>query len=122
MEDVVCPLELAGPFEGEHVERLFDDTQTGLVTSGITADRTERLVADVEAAVAEDDLVSDGNESGRQSPSLGVLSAQQVERQALGGLRSDAGEARECLDEPGDGLDDWAGQGDPTCPGCEGRR
>ena len=40
---------------------------------------------------------------------LGVGGAQQVERQPLGGLRADPGQARERLDQPGDRFDDGAG-------------
>src|SRR5262245_4629922 len=48
VEHVIEALELARPLEGEHVQRLLDDTEARLVTSRITADRTERRIADVE--------------------------------------------------------------------------
>ncbi len=90
MEDVVAALELAGPLEGQDVERLLDDAQPGRVACRVAADRAQRRIADVEAQVAEDDLVADGDESRRQRPSLGVRRPQQVVRESLGGLRSDA--------------------------------
>ena len=43
VEDVVEALELAGPLEGEHVERLLDDAQPRLVAARVAADRAERL-------------------------------------------------------------------------------
>jgi hypothetical protein len=66
----------------------------------------ERLVADIEAAVAEDDLVADVDESGGQSAGFGLLGAQEVERQALRRLRTDPRQAGERFDQPGDRLDD----------------
>ena len=108
MEDVVEALELAGPLEGEDVERLLDDAQPRCVAARVAADRAERRVADVEAALAEDDLVADGDERGGQRPRLGVGRAEEVVGQPLGGLRADAGQPGERLDQPRDGLDDGA--------------
>ena len=105
MQDVVEPLELPGALEGEHIERLLDDAQPGLVATRVPTDRTERGIADVEALVAEHDLVPDGDEGRRQRPCLRVRGAEQVVGQALGGLGSDARQARERLDEARDGLD-----------------
>ena len=90
VEHVVEALELAGPLEGEDVERLLDDAQPACVAGRVAADRAERLVADVEAALAEHDLVADGDERRGQRPRLGVGGAQQVVGQPLGGLRADA--------------------------------
>ena len=108
VEDVVEALELGRPLEREHVERLLDDAQPALVAARVAADRAQRLVADVEAALAEDDLVAHGDERRGERPRLRVGRAQQVVGQALGGLRADAGQAGERLDEPGDGLDERA--------------
>src|SRR4029077_9353481 len=58
MEEVVSAPELAGPFEGQHVERLLDDAQAALVATAVAADGAQRRVADVEALLAEDDLVA----------------------------------------------------------------
>ena len=109
VEDVVEALELAGPLEGEDVERLLDDAQPGRVAARVAADRAERLVADVEAALAEDDLVADVDEGRGQRPRLGIRAPEEVEGQALGRLRADARQARERLDQAGDRLDDGAG-------------
>src|SRR5438552_11327640 len=57
VEDVVQALELAGPLEGEHVERLLDDTEPGLVPARGGADAAHRRGADVEAALAAHDPV-----------------------------------------------------------------
>ena len=43
MEDVVEALELAGPLEGQDVERLLDDAQAALVATRVAADRAGRL-------------------------------------------------------------------------------
>ncbi len=75
---------------------------------GVAADRAERLVGDVEAALAEHDLIADGDQCAGQRPGLGVRGPQQVVRQPLGGLRPDPGQARERLDQARDGLDDGA--------------
>ncbi len=72
MQDVIEALELRRPLEGEDIERLLDDAQASLVASRVPADRAERRVADVEAAIAEDDLVADIDEGGREDARLGV--------------------------------------------------
>ena len=106
--------EGAGPLEGQHVERLLDDTQAIVVARGVEADGAQRPGADVEAALAEDDLVADRHERRRERASLRLGGAQQVIGQPLRGLGADAGQSRERLDEPGDRLDellrrhDWA--------------
>src|SRR5262249_61100890 len=65
VEDVVEALELAGPLEGEDVERLLDDAEAAGVAARVAADRAGRLVADVEAAPPEHDPVGDG---GQRAP------------------------------------------------------
>ncbi len=111
------PLNSAGPLEGEDVERLLDDAQPALVPARVAADRAQLLVADVEAALAEDDLVADVDEGRRQRPGLGVGGAEQVVGQALRGLGSDARQARERFDQPRDGLDEGRGHAPITSPG-----
>ena len=86
---MVEALELTGPLKGQDVEGLFDDTQPALVPDGIAADRAERRVADVETALAEDDLIPNGDKGGRQLPRLRIGGAEEVEGQPLGGLGSD---------------------------------
>ena len=90
MEDVVEALELAGPLQGEDVERLLDDAQPGLVAGGVAADRAQRRVADVEAAIAEDDLVADVDQRGRERRVPRRRRPEKVIGQPLGGLRPDA--------------------------------
>jgi hypothetical protein len=58
VEHVVPAGEGTCTFECQHVERLFDHAQAGIVTRWIRADRTERPGADVEAALAEDHVVA----------------------------------------------------------------
>ena len=109
MEDVVQALELASPLQGEHVEGLLHHAQPTTVPTWIAADRAERSVADVEAAVAEHDLVADVHEGGRERPGLAVRRAEEVVGQALGGLGPHPGQAGEGLDEAGDRFDQGRG-------------
>jgi hypothetical protein len=44
VEDVVATAERIGPFDGEHVTGLFDDTENGPVASRITTQRTDAVV------------------------------------------------------------------------------
>ena len=118
VEDVVEALELGGPLEGQDVERLLDDAQPALVPAAVAADRAQLLVADVEAALAEHDLVADVDEGRGERPGLGVGRAEQVVGQPLGGLRADPGQARERFDEPRDGLDEGGRHAPVTSPGC----
>ncbi len=91
-----------------------------LVAARVAADRTERLVADVEAPIAEDDLVADVDQRRGQGARLGIGRAQQVEGQALRGLGPDPGQARERFDEPGDGsMTGLTTRAVPTSPAAE---
>ena len=123
MEDVIDALELAGPLQRQDVEGLLDDAQAGRVTTRVATDRAERRIADVEAAVAEDDLVADVDEGRGERAGLGIRGAEQVVRQALGGLGADPGQAREGIDEPRDRFDERGGHARTTTgPGSSGRR
>ena len=124
VEHVVAAAELAGPLDRQHVERLLDDAQLAVVAARVAADRAQRGVADVEAALAEHDLVADGDQRARERARLRVGRAKQVERQALGRLGSDPGQPGERLDEAGDGLDDGGGHARAISrgPGSSGRR
>ena len=86
VEHVVETLELGRALEGEHIERLFDDTQPALVPASVATDRAQLLVADVEAALAEDDLVANVDEGRGQRPGFRVGRAEQVVGQPLRGL------------------------------------
>ena len=90
MEDVVDAVELAGALEREDVEWLLDDAQAGAVAAGVPADRAQRRVADVEAALAEDDLLAHRDEGGGQRACLGVGRSQEVIGQSLRRLGADA--------------------------------
>ena len=125
VEDVVTAAEGAGPLEGEDVERLLDHAQPVVVARGSRQIGQSGPVADVEAALAEDDLVAHGDERRREGTRLAVGRAQQVVGQPLGGLGPDAGQAREGLDQPGDRLDGGLEQRsrlEPRARACAGRR
>src|SRR3954447_19736530 len=77
VEDVIAAPELARPLEGEDVERLLDHAQASSVAARVAADRAQRLVADVEALVAEDDLLPHGDERGRERPGLRIGRAEE---------------------------------------------
>ena len=105
VKHVVAALERARALDREHVERLLDDAQPGVVTRRVGADRAQRAGADVEARLAVDDLVADGDERRCQGARLRFGRPQQVVGQPLGGLGPDAGQPRERFDQPGDRLD-----------------
>src|SRR5205809_933179 len=71
----------------------------------VASPSSEGLVADVEAAIARNDLVAVDDEGCGQGPGRRNGRPQQVVREALGGLRADARQARECLDQPGHRFD-----------------
>ena len=124
VQDVVPAPELPRPLDGEDVERLLHHAHPAVVAAGIAADRAERRVADVEAAVAEDDLVADGDQRAGERAGLRVGGAQEVVGEPLRRLGADPGQARERLDQARDGLDDGAGHGRTVSRGrgCAGRR
>ena len=95
MEDVVQALELARPLQGEDVEWFLDDAEPSLVPSRIAADRAGGLIADVEAALAEHHFVAHVDQGRGERAGFRVGSAKQVVRQPLGGLGTDARQARE---------------------------
>ncbi len=53
VQDVIPPLELPGPLERQHVERLFDHTNQPVAPGRLGADRTRVCFGDVEAHGAE---------------------------------------------------------------------
>ena len=122
VEHVVEAAELAGPFEREDVERLLDDAQPASSRARVAADRAERRVADVEAALAEHDLVAGGDERRGERPRLRVRGAEDVVGQALRRLRADAGQAVERLDQLRDGLDEQGCHARGSVSGPGGRR
>jgi hypothetical protein len=109
VEHVVETPELARALEREDVERLLDDAQPEHVAGGVPADRAEGRVADVEAALAEHDLLPHRDQCLREGACLCLGRAQEVIGEALRGLGADAGQAREGVNEPGDRLDQESG-------------
>ena len=99
VEDVIQPLELAGPLEGEDVERLFDHAESTAVAPGVAADRARRGVGQIEALVAEHDLLLDPRDRVGELLDLGVGRREHVEGEARRGLLADAGQAAQCRDQ-----------------------
>ena len=106
MEDVVQASEDAGPLEGKDIQRLLDDAEAERVAAPVPTDRAAWGVADVEADLAEHDLLAHGNQGCGKRARLGILGPEQVIGQSLRGLRSDPGQAIERLDQARDGLDE----------------
>ena len=94
MKHVVATAKRARPLERQHVERFLDHAQACLVATRIEADRADRLVGDVEAGGAVDDLIAHGCQGRRQGPRFGLGRTQQVVRQPLRCLGTNAGQAR----------------------------
>ena len=116
VQHVVAAPQDARPLQRQDVERLLDDAQAVVVASGVEADGAPRPGADVEAPVAEHDLVPDRDQRRREGTGLAVRGAQQVVGQPLRGLGPDAGQSRERLDEAGDRFDE-RGHARPQKPG-----
>ena len=123
MEDVVQPLELARPFEGEDIERLLDDAQSRLVAAGSRQIGQSGGVADVEAAVAEDDLVADVDEGGRQRARLGIGGTKEVKVSRCAVFGPIPGRrANDSISRATGSMTGLATAGRPTCPAGAARR
>jgi hypothetical protein len=96
---VVQPQVFAGPLHRDQVERRLNDADDRLIATGGQADRAAIPLRDVVAPPAESDPLLDGANRGGQRLSSPRLLLENEEGQALRGLRSDTGQARELLDE-----------------------
>ena len=98
-EHVVAAPVLVRALDRDHVAGLLDDTDQLGVAPLVQADRAPRPLGEVEADLAERDLLLDVADRGGER--LGVLAgrAQDVERQPLRRPLADAGQLRELGDE-----------------------
>ena len=95
MQHVVATAEGAGALDGEHVERLLDDADTGGVAAGVVAEAAGVALGQVLADGAEVDALLDVEQGLGEVVGLGLGGAQDVVGEALGRLGADAGQAME---------------------------
>src|SRR5665647_1732078 len=98
-EHVVAPPELAGPLDSHDVLGLFDDADTGQVTTGVQADAALFGFGDVAADVAEADLLLDLHQRFDEPVHIDRVGPQQMERDALRALGTDAWKSSELVDQ-----------------------
>ena len=98
-EHVVAAAVLVRALDRDHVAGLLDHADQRRVAALVGADRAARALGEVEADLAEADLVLDV--ADRVGERVGVLRrrAQHVERQPLGGAVADAGELAQLGDQ-----------------------
>ena len=98
-EHVVPAAEGTGPLNGHNVLGLLDHAQRGLVAARVAADRARVLLGDVEADRAElHPLLDRTDRVGEALHVLGVR-LEDMERDALRGLGSHAGQPAELVDQ-----------------------
>jgi hypothetical protein len=87
----------------DHVAGLLHDADDGGVAAGVQADRAARPLREVEADLAEPDPLLDVADRLGERERVLRLGAQDVEGQALGRARPDAGQLAELGDQALDG-------------------
>ena len=102
-EHVVDARVLVRALHRDHVGGLLDDADQAVIAARVLADAAARLVGQVEADLAEADLLL--HLADRLGQRDGVLGggAEDVEGEPLGGAGADPGELRELGHEPLDG-------------------
>src|SRR5450759_3420987 len=99
MTSLKSPAELAGPLDRHNVLGLLDDTDAGQVATRVKADAALLGLGDVATDAAEADLVLDLHQCIDESPHIDGISLQQMERNALCALGTDARQPAELVDE-----------------------
>ena len=84
---------------GDDVAGLLDHTDRALVATLVAADLADGLVGEVEADLAEADLLLDLADRVGQSEPLFFIHAQNVERQPLSRAAADSRQLRELCDQ-----------------------
>jgi hypothetical protein len=103
-QHVVEPAELVGALDGNDVAGLLDDADDRAVAPLVLADAAARALGEVEAHLAEADLLLHlADRVGEGVGALGVL-AEDVEGQPLGAALADSGKLRELGDQAVDGA------------------
>ena len=99
VQDVVSAAELLGLLDGHDVARVFDHTQQRLIAPRVSAHLALTAFCNVEATSAECDVLLYRDDGvGKPCRILG-RNLQQMERQALRGLRTDPRKATELVDQ-----------------------
>src|SRR4029078_5665103 len=92
--------ELVRALDRDDVARLLDDADHGPVAPLVEAELAELALGEVEAAPAPGDLLLRLDDRSRAPARVLRRDAQDVERDALRRLRTDAGQAPELVDQP----------------------
>ena len=103
-EHVVEPAVLVSALDRDHVGGLLDDTDRGAVPARVLADLAARALGEVEADLAESDLLLHLADRVGERPGLGVLGAQDVKGEPLRGPLADPRELRQLGDQAVDRL------------------
>src|SRR5262245_7829935 len=103
-QHVVAAAVLSRALHRQKIVRLLDDAEHVAVTGGVGTDTAGILVGDVVAGLAGDDALLDADEGLRELAHLRGGTLEQEEGQPLGGLRSDARQPLERVDEACDWL------------------
>ena len=98
-EDVVQAAELARPLDRDEVDRLLDHADHRVIAASVAADRTDFLLGQVPALVAEAHTLLDVLDRRGERKRLVLRSLQEVEGEPVGRSRTHAGQARELGDE-----------------------
>ena len=100
---MVLPLVLVGALDRDDVAGLLDHADHALVAPLVAADLADRLIGEVEADLAEADLLLHLADRVGQREALLLVDAKNVEGQPLRGAATDSGELRELGDQAFDG-------------------
>src|SRR4249920_1817421 len=98
-EHVVTAAELTRPFDRDHVLGLLNDTDHSQIAAWVAADTALLLLCDVPADRTEPNLVFDLGQRVYESPYIGWVGREQIERDPLRTLGPDAGKPAELVDE-----------------------
>lgn len=104
VEDVVDAGVGAGFFDGGYVGGLLEDAEEALVADGVGAVDAGVDVGDVVAEGAEAQVGLELSDGEGEGVGIGGGGTEDVEGQALGGLRAYSGELAELLDEARHGF------------------
>ena len=103
-EHVVEAAVLVGALDRDHVGGLLDDADQRAVAARVLADLAARSLGEVEADLAEPDLLLDLADRVGERAGVGVVGAQDVEGEPLRGALADPRQLRELGDQPVDRL------------------
>lgn len=97
-QDVIEPLIRAGAFDGDDIERFFDKTERVLDTFGISADKTELSLGDVETTGTALQMV-ERLKAFREALEFFFILFEEVKYNAFGHFGTDRGKAGKMRDQ-----------------------